>query len=99
MAKLSWMELSTVQGKFYVATRDRGLFVRLFDFYALSSDNKPHPELPVGNISFLDHIPPIGTKLAMGLTTNTKVYGPMSELNKVSGTKVRALYFYFGSLK
>src|SRR4030095_10328452 len=54
--EIIWMELSTVQGNFYVATRDRGLFVRLFDFYGLSSDNKPYPELPAGNISFLDFI-------------------------------------------
>lgn len=65
----------------------------------MSSANKPHPELPVGNISFLDCIPPIGTKLATGLTTNTKVYGPMSELNHVSGSKKRTLYFYFGMPK
>ena len=94
--EVSWMELSTVQGKLYIATPDTGLFVRLFDFYALSDANKPHPEIPVGDISFLDCIPPIGTKLATGLTTNTRVYGPMSELNHVSGSKKRTLYFYFG---
>ena len=93
---ISWMELSTVEGKLFIASRDTGLFVRLFDFYGLSSATKPHPELPVGNISFLDCIPPIGTKLATGLTTNTKVYGPQSELNHLSGDKKRTLYFYFG---
>ena len=94
--ELTWMELSTVEGKLYIASPDNGLFVRLFDFYALSSANKPHPEIPVGNISFLDCIPPIGTKLATGLTTNTKVYGPMSELNHLNGSKKRTLHFYFG---
>ncbi len=94
--ELTWMELSTVEGKLYIASPDAGLFVRLFDFYALSSANKPHPEIPVGNISFLDCIPPIGTKLATGLTTNTKVYGPMSELNHLNGSKKRTLHFYFG---
>ncbi|MBL7743547.1 MAG: glycoside hydrolase family 2 [Chitinophagaceae bacterium] len=94
--EVAWMELSTVEGKLYIASPDSGLFVRLFDFYALSSANKPHPEIPAGNISFLDCIPPIGTKLATGLTTNTKVYGPQSELNHVSGNKKRILYFYFG---
>ncbi len=97
--EVSWMELSTVEGKLYIASKDEGLFVRLFDFYALSAAAKPHPEIPVGNISFLDCIPPIGTKLATGLTTNTKVYGPMSELNHVSGSKKRTLYFYFGMPK
>jgi hypothetical protein len=94
--EIAWMELSTVEGKLYIATKDSGLFVRLFDFYALSSSGKPHPEIPVGNISFMDCIPPIGTKLATGLTTNTRVYGPQSELNHLSGTKKRTLYFYFG---
>jgi Glycosyl hydrolases family 2, TIM barrel domain/Glycosyl hydrolases family 2, sugar binding domain/Glycosyl hydrolases family 2/Beta galactosidase small chain len=94
--EVSWMELSTVEGKLYIASPDSGLFVRLFDFCALSSANKPHPEVPIGNISFLDCIPPIGTKLATGLTTNTKVYGPQSELNHLSGSKKRTLYFYFG---
>ena len=93
---VTWMELSTVEGKFYIASKDSGLFVRLFDFYALSSATKPHPELPPGDISFLDCIPPVGTKLATGLTTNTKVYGPQSELNHLNGTKKRTLYFYFG---
>ncbi len=97
--EVTWMELSTVEGKFYVASKDSGLFVRLFDFYALSAAAKPHPEIPVGNISFLDCIPPIGTKLATGLTTNTKVYGSQSELNHVSGSKKRTLYFYFGMPK
>ena len=93
---ITWMELSTVEGKLYIASPDKGLFVRLFDFYALSSGTKPHPELPVGNISFLDCIPPIGTKLATGLTTNTKVYGPMSEPNHLDGSQKRTLHFYFG---
>lgn len=97
--EVSWMELSTVEGKLYIASHDSGLFVRLFDFYGLSSAAKPFPELPVGNISFLDCIPPMGTKLATGLTTNTKVYGPQSELNHVSGTKTRTLFFYFGMPK
>jgi Glycosyl hydrolases family 2, TIM barrel domain/Glycosyl hydrolases family 2, sugar binding domain/Glycosyl hydrolases family 2/Beta galactosidase small chain len=97
--EVSWMELSTVEGKLYIASKDSGLFVRLFDFYALSAAAKPHPEIPLGNISFLDCIPPIGTKLATGLTTNTRVYGPMSELNHVSGSKKRTLYFYFGMPK
>jgi len=94
--EVNWMELSTVEGKLYVATPDTGLFVRLFDFYGLTSATKPFPELPVGNISFLDCIPPMGTKLATGLTTNTKVYGPMSELNHLNGSNKRTLYFYFG---
>jgi hypothetical protein len=60
---------------------------------------KPHPEISPGNISFLDCIPPGGTRLATGLATKTKVYGPQSELNHVSGSKKRTLYFYFGMPK
>jgi len=97
--EVSWMELSTVEGKMYIGSPDTGLFVRLFDFYALSDAARPHPEIPIGDISFLDCIPPIGTKLAMGLTTNTRVYGPQSELNHLSGTKKRKLFFYFGTPK
>ncbi|MDB5191377.1 MAG: beta-galactosidase [Segetibacter sp.] len=93
---ISWMEFNTVEGRFYVASKDTGLYVRLFNFHGLSSATRPHPELPSGDISFLDAIPPIGTKLALGLTTNTRVYGPQSELNHINGSKKRTLYFYFG---
>lgn len=90
-----WMEMNTVQGKFYIASKDTGLYVRLFDFYGLSGVN-PFPELPPGNLSFLDAIPPIGTKLALNISTNTSALGPQSEPNKINGRKKRTLYFYFG---
>ncbi|MDO9374303.1 MAG: glycoside hydrolase family 2 TIM barrel-domain containing protein [Ferruginibacter sp.] len=94
---VKWMEFNTVEGKFTVASKDSGLFVRLFDFYGLSGNMKPaHPELPAGNISFLDCIPPIGTKLALNITYNTAALGPQSEQTKIQGTKKRTLYFYFG---
>lgn len=92
---ITWMELNTVEGKFYVASKDTGLYVRLFDFYALSGV-KPHPELPVGNISFLDCIPPIGTKLALNINYNTSALGPQSEPTTIKGPVKRTLYFYFG---
>ena len=94
-ADITWMELNTVQGKFTVASPDNDLFVRLFDFYGLSGI-KPHPDLPPGNLSFLDRIPPIGTKLALNISPNARVLGPQSELNHVNGTTKRTLYFYFG---
>lgn len=90
-----WMELNTVEGKFLIASPDKDLYIRLFDFYALSGV-KPHPDLPPGNISFLDAIPPIGTKLALNISANTSNLGPQSEPNKINGTTRRALYFYFG---
>jgi hypothetical protein len=89
------MEMNTVEGKFLVATPDPGLYVRLFDFYGLSGA-KPFPELPPGNISFLDFIPPMGTKLALNISPNTPVLGPQSEPNHINGTNKRTLYFYFG---
>jgi hypothetical protein len=94
-ADITWMELNTVEGKFTVACPDNGLYVRLFDFYALSGA-RPHPELPIGNISFLDCIPPIGTKLALGINANTSALGPQSEPTKMTGAVKRSLYFYFG---
>ncbi|AHF15140.1 glycoside hydrolase family 2 protein [Niabella soli] len=92
---VTWMELNTVQGKFYVASKDDGLYVRLFNFYGLTGV-KPFPELPVGDISFLDCIPPMGTKLALNQSTNTAVLGPGSELTKIDKPVKRSLYFYFG---
>jgi len=89
------MEVNTVEGKFYVAGKDTGLYVRLFDFYGLTGP-KPFPELPVGNISFLDCIPPMRTKLAFNISTNTAVLGPQSELAKINAPVKRTLYFYFG---
>ena len=38
-----------------MASKDSGLYVRLFDFYGLTGA-KPFPELPVGNISFLEKV-------------------------------------------
>jgi hypothetical protein len=94
---IKWMEFNTVEGKFYVASKDTGLYIRLFDFYALSGNLKPaHPELPKGNISFLDCIPPIGTKLALNINYNTAALGPQSEPTKINGRKKRTIYFYFG---
>ncbi|MFL9484030.1 glycoside hydrolase family 2 TIM barrel-domain containing protein [Chitinophagaceae bacterium LWZ2-11] len=92
---ITWMEFNTVEGKFYVASKDTGLYVRLFDFYGLTGP-KPFPELPTGNISFLDCIPAMGTKLALNLSTNTSVLGPQSEPTKINGSTKRTLYFYFG---
>lgn len=94
-AGITWMELNTVQGKFLIASQDTGLFVRLFDFYGLSGV-QPHPELPRGDISFLDAIPPIGTKLALNINYNTSSLGPQSEPNHINRTIKRTIWFYFG---
>ena len=94
--EITWMEFNTVEGRFSVASIDTGLYIRLFDFYALTGASRPHPELPVGNISFLDAIPPIGTKLALNISYNTSQLGPQSEPTKINGPVKRTLYFYFG---
>jgi len=97
-ADVVWLEMNTVEGKFLVASPDPGLYVRRFEFYGLSGV-KPFPALPVGNLSFLDAIPPLGTKLALNIDTNTPNLGPSGELNHVrsgDAPRKRTLYFYFG---
>jgi hypothetical protein len=94
-ANITWIELNTVEGKFLIATPDTALYVRLFDFYGLSGV-KPFPDLPAGNLSFLDCIPPMGTKLALNISSNTSALGPQSELNHLNGSFKRTLYFDFG---
>ena len=92
---VSWMEFNTVDGKFTVVAQEEDLFVRLFNFYGISGP-KNYPALPVGDISFLDAIPPVGTKLAMGISNDTWNLGPMGEMNKMEHPVKRTLYFYFG---
>ena len=94
---VSWMEFNTVDGKFTVVAQEEDLFIRLFNFYGLSGP-KNYPVLPLGDISFLDHIPSIGTKLAMGISNDTWNLGPSGELNKMDKPVNRTLYFYFGLL-
>ncbi len=94
---ISWMEFNTVDGKFTVVAQEEDLFVRLFSFYGISGP-KNYPALPKGDISFLDAIPPVGTKLAMGISNDTWNMGPAGELNKMEKPVRRTLYFYFGLL-
>jgi len=96
-ADVSWMEFNTVYGKFTMVAQEEDLFVRLFDFYGISGPTN-YPALPIGNISFLDGIPPLGTKLAMGISNDTKSLGPAGELNTMPEPIKRTLYFYFGLL-
>jgi hypothetical protein len=91
----TWLELSTAQGKIHIATEDQGLFLRLYDFYGITGP-KSFPELPPGDISILDCIPALGSKLATGLTTDASVYGPAGKINELSGLKRHKLWFYFG---
>ena len=96
-SEIVWMELSTLEGKFTIASPDKDLFIRLFDFYAINA-NKPHPQLPIGDISFLDAIPAVGSKMGIS-DAEVKKFGPDSELNSIHKIIKRSLYFYFGSPK
>jgi hypothetical protein len=91
----TWMELSTAQGKILMAAEDNGLYLKLYNFYGITGP-KSYPELPVGDISFLDCIPALGSKLATGLTTDASVYGPAGKPTEMSGPKKHKLWFYFG---
>ena len=94
---VSWMEFNSVDGKFTVVAAEEDLFVRLFDFHALSGPRN-YPALPPGNLSFLDAIPPVGTKLAMGISNDTPNLGPAGEMNTMEHPVRRTLFFYFGLL-
>ena len=97
-SNINWIQFNSVQGKFLVATDQDDLFVRLFDFYGMSG-TQGYPQLPTGNVSFLDAIPAIGSKLALGINNNAGVNGPAGELNKMRDQVNRTLYFYFGTPK
>lgn len=96
-SEIVWMELSTMEGKFTIGSPDKNLFVRLFDFYAINA-NKPHPQLPQGDISFLDAIPAVGSKMGIS-DEDVKKLGPNSAFNSIHKPIKRSLYFYFGSPK
>src|SRR5690606_6154650 len=76
---VSWVQLNTTQGKFLVATEQEDMYLRLFEFYGVSGPQH-YPKLPEGDISFLDAIPAIGTKLAMGINTRLPANGPAGEM-------------------
>lgn len=95
-SNITWVEINTSEGSFLVASKENNLFVRLFDFTGISGPDKYYPALPPGNISFLDGIPPIGTKLATGINASARDLGPASLPNKSTGPVKRTLYFYFG---
>jgi hypothetical protein len=94
-SNFTWIDLSTAQGKILIATDDCDLYLRLYGFYGITGP-KSYPELPVGDISFLDCIPALGSKLATGLTTDASVYGPAGRMTEMSGPKKHKLWFYFG---
>ncbi|MFB6341052.1 glycoside hydrolase family 2 protein [Saccharicrinis sp. FJH62] len=94
-SNIAWMDFNTVEGHFLVVAEQKDLFVRLFDFCSLSAP-ETLPRLPKGDISFLDGIPPTGTKLWINISMNTERLGPSGELNVMQKPVKRKLYFYFG---
>jgi hypothetical protein len=96
-ADVRWMELNTLDGRILVACPGEDLFVRLFEFYAFPRPTL-YPALPPGDLSFLDAIPPIGTKMSMNINASAASTGPSGEPNVLEGTRTRTLYFNFGIL-
>lgn len=93
---INWMQFSTVEGNFLLLLPDEKLHVRLFDFYGLTGIN-PLPVLPTGNISIMDVIPAIGTKLALNINSNTASLGPQGEAVKQPSVIEHNILFYFGT--
>jgi Glycosyl hydrolases family 2, TIM barrel domain/Glycosyl hydrolases family 2, sugar binding domain/Glycosyl hydrolases family 2/Beta-galactosidase, domain 4 len=91
---MTWIVFNTVEGRFLVASKDDGLFVRLFEFYGLPG-LRPHPELPDGDISFLDRIPAIGSKMSTKINARPASMGPAGLPNNVNDLFSRTVYFYF----
>ena len=96
-ADVNWIEMNTLDGKILVACPEDDLFVRLFEFYAFPAPTR-NPALPPGDLSFLDAIPPIGTKMSTRLNANARSTGPRGEPNHIDGTFSHTLYFDFGIL-
>jgi hypothetical protein len=96
-SEVSWMELNTLDGKILVACPDEGLFVRLFEFYAFPAPTLS-PPLPPGDISFLDAIPPVGTKMSLRLNASAGSTGPQGTPNELEGAFEHTLFFNFGIL-
>jgi hypothetical protein len=76
-------------------SKERGVFLRLLQASGLSGPVS-YPLSPVGDISFLDFIPAIGTKMATGLTPDASRLGPEGSQNDINGSFKHTLYFYFG---
>lgn len=96
-SNMTWLELNTCEGKIYFVTPEENTFFRLFDFYALPGI-EPHPELPAGDISFLDYIPPTGTKMSININAQPSRLGPQSEPNVINQPVEKNIFIYPGLL-
>lgn len=97
-AEVNWLELNTVEGKILIVCPEDDLFIRLFDFYGFPPPTL-YPELPPGDLSFLDGIPAIGTKMSTGMNAQPESLGPGSEKNSVDQVFTRTLFFNFGIIQ
>ncbi|MEP0366429.1 MAG: glycoside hydrolase family 2 TIM barrel-domain containing protein [Cyclobacteriaceae bacterium] len=96
---LYWAEIQSKVQSFVVATSSEDVFLRLYTPY-LSEDKRIAPSFPEGDISFMQAIPPIGTKTNdpwnMGPSGQKNMffdYGPYDDWRTRS--KVMELYFDF----
>ncbi|WP_258104718.1 glycoside hydrolase family 2 TIM barrel-domain containing protein [Marinoscillum sp. MHG1-6] len=100
-ANLYWAEIQSSEQSFVVGTSSESVFLRLFT-PVQDKDPRLSPPFPGGDISFMQAIPPIGTKTNdpwnMGPEGKKNMffdYGPYDSWRKRS--KVMDLYFDFSS--
>lgn len=94
-ADVRWLELNTLDGRIVIACPEPALFIRLFEFYAFPEPTL-YPVLPPGDLSFLDAIPPIGTKMSTRINASAESTGPQGHSNTLDGSFTRTLFFNFG---
>jgi hypothetical protein len=92
-SEIYWVLLETTEGPITVAAEDQGVFLRM-----LTPKNGEDPRhaaapFPAGDISFLQGIPPVGTKF-----NQASKLGTQGQPNQASGVYQGTLYFHFGRL-
>jgi hypothetical protein len=91
-----WATIQSKEQDFTIVCPDEDVFLRLFtpEKPKGASNDNTSPEFPVGNISFLHAINPIGTKFS-----KPETMGPMSMPNLSLYEKSITLYFNFNTSK
>jgi hypothetical protein len=90
-ANTYWAQLHTTEGNLTVVADTEDLFLRLFTPRFGPDPRFTAVPFPAGDISFLDAIPPIGTKFDPPANL-----GPESQPNVAAGDYQRTLYLRFG---
>lgn len=83
-----WAVLKTAEGNITFSSKDENLFLRLFNPYFGNNPVTATAVMPVGDISFLDGISGIGSKLGTAEST-----GPQGEKNVAAGDFTRTISF------